>query len=245
MLLEDIILFTSLALICEVIGTISGFGSSVFFVPVASMFFDFHSVLGITAVFHVFSNLTKIIMFRKGVDWRIVLYLGLPSVVFVSIGAFISKFIESSFLQIFLSIFLIFFSLLFLVMKELNLKPTKLNAILGGSSSGFIAGLVGTGGAIRGITLAAFNLPKDVFIATSALIDFGVDLSRGFVYYSNGFIHEHDYKYIAILLLVSVVGTYLGKISLKKISEKTFRKIVLYTILCIGVATIAGFIYKS
>jgi uncharacterized membrane protein YfcA len=56
--LEHLPLFILLSLIVEVLGTIGGFGSSLFFVPIASYFLDFHSVLGITALFHVLSNLT-------------------------------------------------------------------------------------------------------------------------------------------------------------------------------------------
>jgi uncharacterized membrane protein YfcA len=101
-----------------------------------------------------------------------------------------------------------------------------------------VAGLLGTGGTIRGMTLAAFNLNKDVFIATSALIDFGVDLSRGIVYFSNGYMHWHDMKFVLILIAVSIVGTYIGKKVLDRVSETTFKRIVLFVILGIGIATL-------
>lgn len=236
---DDILLFTLLALAAEITGTISGFGSSVFFIPVASYFFDFHSVLGITAIFHIFSNISKIILFKKGINWKIVLYLGVPAVLFVSLGAFLSKFIPSDSLETGMAFFLILFSLVFLISKQFSIKPTNVNSLIGGTLSGFTAGLLGTGGAIRGMTLAAFNLPKEVFIATSALIDFGVDLSRGIVYFSNGFVHWHDLKYVAILFVVSFVGTYIGKRILDKISEELFKKIVLFVILGIGLVTLA------
>jgi uncharacterized membrane protein YfcA len=58
------ILFIVLTFLAEIIGTIGGFGSSVFFVPLAGLFFDFEMVLGITAVFHVASNLAKIVIFK-------------------------------------------------------------------------------------------------------------------------------------------------------------------------------------
>ena len=228
----DLILFTFLALIAEIIGTISGFGSSVFFVPIAAYFFD------ITAVFHIFSNITKIVFFRKGVNWKIVLYLGVPAVIFVSLGALLSKYLEIRLLEIGLAIFLIFFSLVFLLFQKIEIRPTNFNSVVGGTISGFVAGLFGTGGAIRGMTLAAFNLPKEVFIATSAFIDFGVDLSRGLVYLSNGFIHYDDLGYVLILIVVSVVGTFIGKLILQKISEALFKKIVLGVILSIGVVTL-------
>jgi uncharacterized membrane protein YfcA len=66
-------LFFILALIAEVIGTISGFGSSILFVPLASIFLDFKMVLGVTAVFHIFSNLSKIYFFHTGIDRKIVI----------------------------------------------------------------------------------------------------------------------------------------------------------------------------
>ncbi|MFN5877585.1 MAG: sulfite exporter TauE/SafE family protein [Flavobacteriales bacterium] len=236
--IDEILLFTLLALLAEIAGTISGFGSSVFFVPVASLFFDFHSVLGITALFHVFSNLSKIILFRKGVNWKIVLYLGFPAVVFVSAGAVLSKYLDSRWLESALGIFLIVFSLIFLIARDLKIKPTQLNSVIGGAFSGFIAGLIGTGGAIRGMTLAAFSLNKEVFIATSAIIDFGVDLSRGVVYFSNGYMHWHDLKYVGILVVISFVGTYIGKRILDKISEHNFKRIVLFMILAIGAGSL-------
>lgn len=66
-------IFVLAALISEIIGTIGGFGSSVFFVPLAGLFFDFQTVLAITAIFHVFSNSTKLILFRSQIDYKLLL----------------------------------------------------------------------------------------------------------------------------------------------------------------------------
>jgi uncharacterized protein len=232
--MEDIIQFIILALLAEILGTVGGFGSSIIFIPLASLFFDFYSVLGITSVFHVASNLSKIYLFKEGVDWKIVRNIGIPAVIFVSIGAFATRFVNILYVEIFLGIFLVVISLLFLIFDELKFKPNISNSIIGGSISGFLAGIMGTGGAIRGITLASFGLQKSVFIATSAFIDLGVDLSRGFVYFSNGYIHKHDLIYILLLIGVGFVGSYIGKRLLQYISEAYFKKIVLYLILIIG-----------
>lgn len=88
--MEKYSLFLIFALLSEIIGTVSGFGSSILFVPLASLFFDFKLVFGITAVFHVFSNLSKIALFRKGIDKNIVIKLGTPAVIFVTIGALLT-----------------------------------------------------------------------------------------------------------------------------------------------------------
>ena len=231
-------LFIILALIAEILGTIGGFGSSMFFVPIAGYFFDFHSVLGITALFHLSSNVSKIALFRKGFDKKLVIKIGIPAVLFVIAGAFLSRFIHSSLLQVILAVFLIALSLLLMIYKNLRLKPTTFNSISGGALSGLTAGLLGTGGAIRGLTLAAFNLDKERFIATSAIIDLGIDLSRSIVYFSNGYMHKHDYYLIPILLIVGITGTFIGKKLLTRFSETQFKYAVLILVLATGIFTL-------
>ncbi|HEX4887407.1 MAG TPA: sulfite exporter TauE/SafE family protein [Luteibaculaceae bacterium] len=235
--MDHLIWFIILALLAEILGTVGGFGSSLFFVPIASYFFDFHSVLGITAVFHVSSNLAKIAFFRKGFNKKLVFSIGLPAVLFVIVGSFFSSKVDSEVLKIALGGFLILVSVVLLVFKNVRIKPSPINAAMGGALSGLIAGMLGTGGAIRGITLAAYGLTMNAFIATSAVIDLAIDASRSAVYYFNGYVHQHDLYLIPILLMVSVSGTYVGKKILSRISEQQFKSMVLWLILLTGLTT--------
>ncbi len=243
--MDNLLLFILLALLAEVLGTIGGFGSSMFFIPIASYFLDFHSVLGITALFHVSSNIAKIGFFRKGFNKKLVINIGIPAVLFVILGAFLSKLINTKILELTVAIFLILISMVLLIFNKFSLKPTVPNSIGGGIFSGLFAGLLGTGGAIRGITLAAYNLKMDVFIATSAIIDLGIDASRSVVYYVNGYISMKILYLVPILLLVSITGTYIGKKILTKVSEKQFKSFVLLLILLTGVVTLSRVLYKS
>jgi uncharacterized membrane protein YfcA len=238
MLTRYLPIFVLLSLIAEILGTVGGFGSSVFFVPIANFFFDFQSVLGITALFHLSSNITKIAFFKSGLDKNLLLSLGIPAVIFVLIGAYFSKYFNPVILTYILGFFLISLSLLFLIFKKLKVSAKTKNAIIGGSLSGLSAGLLGTGGAIRGITMAAFKLDKNKFIATSAVIDLGVDFSRTLVYYFNGYIHNHDMYLVPILIVVSILGTWIGKKILNKVSQDQFRNFVLILILAIGFMSI-------
>lgn len=233
-------IFILLALFAEIIGTVGGFGSSVFFVPIGNFYFDFYSVLGLTAIFHLSSNLSKIFLFKKGINKRLLLNIGIPAVIFVVVGGFLTKYLNRTILEIVLAIFLIGLSLVFLFKKDLVIQSTNKNAMTGGVLSGFSAGLLGTGGAIRGLTMAAFNLEKSVFIATSAFIDLFIDLSRSVVYYKNGYIHKHDLIYVPFLFVIGIVGTYIGKRIVKHIPQNKFKRISLFLILFIGIATLAN-----
>src|SRR5215467_13310705 len=191
------VLFFLVAFLSEVVGTIAGFGSSVFFVPLASFFFSFHEVLALTSILHVFSNTAKLVLFGKHVRVRLLLLLGVPSVAAVIAGAYLSTKLTFKFDQLILGIFLIGFSVFLLCKPTASISATKLNAISAGGVAGFLAGLIGTGGAVRGLALAAFNLEKGNFVATSAAIDFGVDFSRMIVYLRNGYLASNSLVYVA------------------------------------------------
>lgn len=244
-MLDDYLpIFIILSILAEILGTVGGFGSSVYFVPIANFFLDFQSVLGITALFHLSSNVSKIAIFKKGFDKKIVLTLGIPAVIFVSVGAWLSKYLDPTILTYLLGIFLVVLSLVFLIFKTLVVRPNTKNAMIGGSLSGLSAGILGTGGAIRGITLAAFKMDKNKFIATSAVIDLGVDFSRSVIYYFNGYMHKEHLYLVPILLVVSIVGTWIGKKILDKITQEQFRNFVLFLILGIGIASIISEVWK-
>lgn len=230
---EHFWLFAVLALLSEIIGTVSGFGSSILFVPLAGYFYDFKSVLGITAVFHVFSNLSKIYLFRQGIDKKIALKLGIPAVVAVIGGALLTTYLPAKEMQVGMNVMLVILSLYLIINFNKKLKQTNTTLYIGGAVSGFLAGLFGTGGAIRGVTLAAFQLPMASFIATSALIDLGVDGGRAIVYISQGYFKRDYILLIPVLIAISIVGSYAGKKILRYTSEKVFR----YLVLCVIITT--------
>ena len=238
------LLFFLLALLSEIVGTVAGFGSSVFFVPLASFFFDFHQVLALTSILHVFSNAAKLVFFGKHVQLRLLLLLGIPSVAAVITGAYLSTRLTVRFDELILGLFLIAFSLFFLWNPAAKIAATELNAISAGGIAGFTAGLIGTGGALRGLALASFDLEKGAFVATSAGIDSGVDFSRMLIYLRGGYLAANSLAYIIGLLLIAFAGSYLGKVALGRIDQKYFRRVVLGFVLLIGLITLGQAINK-
>jgi uncharacterized membrane protein YfcA len=130
-----------------VLGTISGFESSILFVPLASVFFDFKAVLAITAVFHVFSNLSKIFLFQQGIDMKIVYRLGIPAVIFVIIGAYCTTFLPSRQIELIMNIIILILAIFLIFNFKKTIPQSNRNLFIGGTASGFIAGIAGTGGA--------------------------------------------------------------------------------------------------
>lgn len=234
----ELFAFFALLLAAEVLGTIGGFGSSMLVMPLAGLFLPFDQALGLTAVFHVFSNAAKIVLFRQGISKQLLLWLGVPAVVGVIIGARLSYHLDQRLLGLCLGILLTAMAGLLLVKRTWKLQATNKNAVLGGLLSGSVAGVAGTGGAIRGITLAAFDLEKMVFVSTSAWIDMGVDVSRSIIYASQGYVTSNVLAHLPAMAVASVLGSWLGKRALAHIPQERFKSLVLLLVLAMGCITI-------
>ncbi|OGG13943.1 sulfonate transporter [Candidatus Gottesmanbacteria bacterium RIFCSPHIGHO2_02_FULL_39_11] len=228
------ILFFLFAFISEIIGTIAGFGSSTVFLPLALLFFDFKTALVLVALFHIFGNISRISFFKHGLDKHMLFIFGIPSVVLTLMGALLITYLPQEMLKGILGVFLIIYSIISLWKEDLKVRPSLFNSVIGGGLSGFLAGLIGTGGALRGAFLTAFGLPKEKYITTAAAIALAVDFTRIPVYFAEGFLTSQYYWYIPVLLSVALIGSFTGKQIVKQLPQKTFRKVVLSAILIIG-----------
>ncbi|MEJ2240884.1 MAG: sulfite exporter TauE/SafE family protein [Candidatus Bathyarchaeota archaeon] len=228
-------LFWLAAFFSEVIGTMAGFGSSTIFLPVALFFFDFKTALILVAFFHMSGNIGRITFFRHGFNRRLLLTFGVPSIILTILGSLLINYISSEILKGVLGVFLIVFSLTSLLKPGFSFPSSTKNSVIGGSISGFFAGLIGTGGALRSAFLTSFNLKKSVYIATAAAIALAVDVTRIPIYFGSGFLEQQFYYYIPLLFFLAISGSFAGNRIVTKIPQPTFRKIVQLAIILVSI----------
>jgi uncharacterized membrane protein YfcA len=236
----DVVFWIS-ALVAEMVGTMAGFGSSTIFLPIALFFFEFRTALILVAIFHMSGNVGRITFFRHGLDRGMLLTFGLPSIVFTLLGAFLVNFVSQPLLKLVLGVFLLMYVMISFLRPNLSVKASTRNSVLGGSLSGFFAGLIGTGGALRGAFLSSFRLEKSVYVATAAAISLAVDITRIPVYLGSGFLPSEYYGAIPFLFLTAIVGSFLGRRIVGRIPQEYFRKFVLA---CIGLVALK-FLYDG
>lgn len=226
-------LFFITAFFSEVAGTVAGFGSSTLFLPLALFFVDFKTALVLVALFHIFGNFGRIAFFKQ-VDGKLLLLFGIPSVVLTVIGALLVSVAPQEFLKLALGVFLVLFSLSSFIRPGSRLNASKENAVLGGGLSGFLAGLIGTGGAIRSAFLTAFGLEKERYVATAAAIALAVDLTRIPIYFGSGFLPAQSYAYVPVLFAVALAGSFVGKRIVDAIPQDAFKKVVFVALGLVG-----------
>ncbi len=224
------ILFLFFAFLAEIIGAIAGFGTSTILLPIALFFFDFPTALIVVALLHVSGNLSKVALFKEGVDRNLLLRFGFPSIVLTLVGAFLVAYLPSLLLKSLLGLFLVIYALVSLLGVDIKVKQNLGMDLLGGSLSGFFAGLLGTGGAVRGAFLSSYRLRKEKYIATLAVIALAVDGTRILVYLGKGYFPSELYYSVPLLVFIAFAGAYAGRKMMLKISQQWFRKMVLIAI---------------
>jgi uncharacterized membrane protein YfcA len=228
--LTDIIFFVT-GFFSEVVGTMAGFGSSTIFLPLASYLVDFKTALILVAIFHLFGNISRITFFRHGLDKRVLIVFGLPSFVLSLVGATLVGELSQTFLKLLLGIFLISLSVAFLLKPKLAFPANTRTLVIGGGISGFIVGLIGTGGALRATFLTGLKMDKEKYIATAAVIALGSDATRIPSYLAGGFLEPQYYYFIPILFGIALGGSFVGRKIVRRINQEKFKKMVLVAII--------------
>jgi hypothetical protein len=222
-----IFILTLLVFIGSFVGTATGFGTSTIMVPVLVLFFPIPVVLFFVGLIHLAGDMWKIVLFKKGIDWKIILGFALPGIAASYLGASLTLQAHGPFLKRLLGAFLFSYVLFLLKKKKWALPKEKSTAITGGILYGLSAGFFGVGGALRGAFLLAFNLSKEVYIFTSGVIGLFIDITRISRYFAGGIRLENSlFAGLLIGIPVSYAGAALAKKLVDHLPKKYFRMFV-------------------
>ena len=229
------LLFLTCAFGAEVIGTMAGFGAATILTPIAILFMDVKTAIALVACFHLFGNASRLLFFGRYVHAKTWVQFGLTGVLCSLLGAAMTAHLPSEIIQLIFGLFLlVYVGCSSSLPEHVHLPNTPWTLVGGGAASGFIAGLIGTGGAIRSACLLAFGLPRDVYIGTSAAIALIVDATRLPVYLTQHFIPSRMIPLVVSLIGAAFLGAWLGRRLVQRVSTMAFRRFVLAMLALMG-----------
>lgn len=232
----DIFYIALLTLISGTIGTVTGFGTSTIMIPILVMFLPPVEAIFLVSIIHWFGNLWRIFLFKSGLNLKLFVLFGASGLVASALGASLTLKIDGSFLLRILGIFLAIYSISLIYKTNIKINAGTKTALLGGTLSGFFAGIFGIGGAIRSAFLLTFDLPKAVYIATAASIGLLVDSTRVITYFLGGtWMNERLWWGMLIFIPVSLAGAQIAKKIVHKIPQDKFRVVIAIFLLLIGI----------
>jgi uncharacterized membrane protein YfcA len=235
----DTLLITFIAaLLGSGVSTWTGFGAATILTPVLASFIELRQAVLVVAIYHGIHNLVKLVAFRKNIAGRIAGWFGSSAVVFSVLGGMLSAVAPVAALKIVLGGFLILDAVLGFLEKagDQRKSPGFLHALVGGASSGFAAGIIGTGGAVRALFLHRFVPEKNEYVATAAVVGLIIDASRIPVY-ATQFPQTVTMGLLPITITAvagGLIGLFLARSFLKDVTTERFRKFLFTALIAAG-----------
>lgn len=221
------------------IGTCTGFGMGTLTLPLLMFFFPAQQALFLVAILHGAMNLWRMILFRRGLAWRLIALFGIPALIGSFFGALLVVHIDPMLLARILGVFLIVYVIMLSTHPHMHLPQNVVTASFGGALSGFSGGLIGMQGALRAAFLRGYNLKKDVYLAVSAAVGIIVDIVRTIKYWHSGITLPVPAWYVWVILLpTTYIAAYTGQLLVKKVSHERFMMWISIALALIGLKLI-------
>lgn len=231
-----IVLIALLTFIANGVGVLSGFGTGTLMTPIVLFFLPYPQTMLLVAIILWFHNVWKMLFFRGNIQWRLVVYFGIPGIVTSYLGALLVGSQWATILPSLLGAFLIGYVLFIFLFPYFQIKQNSFVSAVGGGLSGFFAGLFGSKGPIRTVFLSAYNLPKEVFLGTAGAISILVDSTRLVTYLYQGVRLNSELLWgLLIFVPASYAGAKSAQCIVKKIPQKYFRSVVAIFLLAVGI----------
>jgi len=232
----QILYIALLTIVASGVGTLTGFGTSTIMVPVLLLFLPLPQTLLLVGVVHWFGDIWKMVFFRQGFRWKLILGFGIAGVIASYLGANIVFSVSETLLSQILGGFLLAYVIFLFFKPNFKVPRRPTTAITGGTFSGFFAGIFGVGGAIRGAFLSAYDLKKAVYISTAGAIAFVIDITRITTYIINDVTLSSTLLWGFLAFVpASFIGAALAKKIVDHIPQDKFRMVIAVFLLLIAI----------
>ena len=227
--------FFAIALASSALAAIAGFGTATVLTPFTTFFVELEQAIVLVAIFHFLSNASRLFLMRRHVHRRTAALYGVPSLIAAAAGAFLLTLLSGTRpLRLLFGLFLGAYAVSSLAGRSWRVSASDRALVTGGIISGFVSGLIGLGGAIRGAFLIATPLDKEAYVGTSAAIAVAVDVARLSVYLPWGALHRELYWLVPPMVVCAFAGAWVGRHGLMRLPEGVVRRVVMAAILVVA-----------
>ena len=225
-----------------------GVGAGIFLLPFLSLVLPAKFALGLGAPIMLVSDTAGVVYYWKEWDKRELFLLLPPAVLGVILGASMIKLIPNAQFRFWVGVFAIVFSSYQLLKMKLSNpeasgewanwipKPKKTLAMLFGFLGGVASSVIHAGGLVMSPYLIQKSRDKRAFVGTFVLFFAIINLLKVFAYVKIDILNVEIVLLAVIISPLIILGGFLGNALNKRVSQKTFRAVVLAVILIIGIS---------
>jgi hypothetical protein len=232
--MEQWLFILSAALIASIVAAIAGTGGGIILLPVLVSVFGIRDAIPMYAVAQLIGNLSRVVLNRQSVQLSVVFWFCVGAIPFSILGAWLFTKLQDNNLLNILGAFLI----LSVVWRHLNGRPittfnSKFFALIGAIFS-IISAIVGSAGPFLAPFYLSYGLVKGAFIGTEALGTAAMHITKLASYQGLGVISLNTWINGISIGPVMIIGSFIGKNILDKLTTRTFMFIIEVLIIGFG-----------
>jgi uncharacterized protein len=220
------IVVTLTALVASVLAAVAGFGGAVVLLPVLVWAFGVREAVPILTVVQVVGNGARVTFNRRELVWPVVGWFSLGAVPLAVLGGVLFAAAPASFLQKLLGLFLLA-AVVYRHTAAGRRARITLRGFAGlGAAAGFGSALLGTVGPLVAPFFLSYGLVKGAYIGTEAATALVMHAVKLGVYGGYALLTPAALATGALIGLVMIAGTYLGKRFVDRLPERVFPVLV-------------------
>jgi uncharacterized membrane protein YfcA len=214
--------FIVLGFFASAIAGVFGFGSAMIMLAFGPYLVGAEQAVALSAVLFGASTLTKSLLFRQHMHWRIVLIMAVASVPFAYLGGLLMPALPAGVLPRLLGAMILFY----LATTRFNFLPRfrigTPGLVAGAAAYGLTSGLIGSGNVIKVVMFREMNISRESFVGAMAATSVLASLAKASAYWQSGLLNPELAWPMAGLVAVAVVAALLGRGALRKMSAGWF-----------------------
>lgn len=223
-------------MLASVITTITSIGAGLITYGILGFVIDLKVLIPILAPAQLLGVLVRVWIFRNEIHWRLALLFFLGVIPGIVVGTWLFDLLTEFALRRLLGVFLLGFA------AYEYLRPSAIQATsprlvwlpIGGLFAGAILGSIGVPGPLVAIIFLRYGLVKEALVAMSSLFFLIGNSQRTLLYWQEGLLSVDSLSVGVAIGLAMIVGVYVGRLILPRISRERFVHLVLAMLVLFG-----------
>lgn len=210
-----------------------GFGGGMVLLPVITYFYGIEVAVPVSTIAQLMSNLSRVLIGRKHVDWKAVARFLLLAIPFTALGAIGFAKINKAPMTIALCLGLILFAIMKLRGK-LHLPHRPATMIVGGGVTGLINGLLGISGPLSSAVFLTLELAPVSYIASEAAAAAAMHVVKIIVY---GKLSLMSWQILLSGLFIGcamMAGNFVSMRLIHNVNKKKYQKVVALVMIAVS-----------
>jgi uncharacterized membrane protein YfcA len=218
----SLLLLLVLGFIAGTVGGVIGFGSSIMLMPPLVLMYGPRTAVPIMAITALMTNLARVIVWWRELDWRVVAAYSITAVPAAALGARTLLAIPPRLADGVLGTFFILMIPARRWMVRAGLRVGLGHMAVAGAAVGYATGIVASTGPINTPFFLAYGLSKGAFLGTEALGSLGMYISKAIAFRSFGALTD-DVVLQGLIIGVSLMaGSWAAKAIVLRIPPERF-----------------------